>query len=121
MEELLAKYSVSEIIIFIIVLAFAIKELVTFFDWGRDRLRKVYDKDYKSVEQRKELQEEIDDLNKFYDEKKKVDNAFANIDRTFEKINKQIDMLMESDKEDIKSYIVKEYHFFVYTQGWIDE
>lgn len=121
MEELLAKYSVSEIIIFIIILAFAIKELVTFFDWGRDRLRKVYDKDYKSMEQRKELQEEIDDLNKFYDEKKRVDNAFANIDRTFEKINKQIDMLMESDKEDIKSYIVKEHHFFVYTQGWIDD
>lgn len=115
MEELFANYSMSEIVIFMVILAFAVKELVTFIDWGRDRLRKVYDKDYKSVEERKKLEEEIDDLNKFYGEKKKV------IDRTFEKINERIDMLIESDKEDIKSYITEKHHFFVYQQKWIDD
>lgn len=121
MEELFTNYSMSEIVIFMVVLAFAVKELVTFLDWGRDRLRKVYDKDYKSIEERKKLEEEIDDLNKFYSEKKKVDNTFAKIDRTFEKINERIDMLIESDKEDIKSYITEKHHFFVYGQGWIDD
>ena len=80
-----------------------------------------YDKDYKSIEERKKLEEEIDDLNKFYSEKKKVDDTFAKIDRTFEKINERIDMLIESDKEDIKSYITEKHHFFVYGQGWIDD
>ena len=121
MEELFTNYSMSEIVIFMVVLAFAVKELVTFLDWGRDRLRKVYDKDYKSIEERKKLEEEIDDLNKFYSEKKKVDDTFAKIDRTFEKINERIDMLIESDKEDIKSYITEKHHFFVYGQGWIDD
>ena len=121
MEELFTNYSMSEIVIFMVVLAFAVKELVTFIDWGRDRLRKVYDKDYKSIEERKKLEEEIDDLNKFYSEKKKVDDTFAKIDRTFEKINERIDMLIESDKEDIKSYITEKHHFFVYGQGWIDD
>lgn len=121
MEELFTNYSMSEIVIFMVVLAFAVKELVTFIDWGRDRLRKVYDKDYKSIEERKKLEEEIDDLNKFYSEKKKVDDTFAKIDRTFEKINERIDMLIESDKEDIKSYITEKHHFFVYGQGWVDD
>lgn len=121
MEELFTNYSMSEIIIFMVILAFAVKELVTFVDWGRDRLRKVYDKGYKSVEDRKRLEEEIDDLNKFYGEKKKVDDTFAKIDRTFEKINERIDMLIESDKEDIKAYITEKHHFFVYQQGWIDD
>ncbi len=49
MEELFINYSVSEIVVFIVILAFAIKELVIFVDWGRDRLRRVYDKDYKSL------------------------------------------------------------------------
>lgn len=121
MEELLTSYSISEIIIFIVVLAFAVKEIVTFIDWARDILRKSYDKGYKSIEKRKNLEEKIDDLNKFYDEKKKVDDAFDKIDCTFEKINARIDMLIESDKEDIKSCITDKHHFFVYQQKWIDD
>lgn len=121
MEELLLDYSVSEILVFIVILAFAVKELVTFIDWGSERLRKVYDNNYKSIQEKQKMEDDIDNLNKFYAEKQKVDDTFAKIDKTFEKINKQIDMLIESDKEDIKSYIVKEHHFFVYTQGWIDD
>lgn len=121
MEELFLKYSMSEIIIFVVILAFAVKELVTFFDWGKDRIRKVYDKSYKSIEKRRKLEEDIDELNKFYEEKKKVDDTFAKIDLTFKQINERIDMLIESDKEDIKSFITDKHHFFVYHLGWIDD
>lgn len=121
MEDLFLNYSMSEIVIFIVIIAFAIKELVTFIDWGKGRLHKVYDKNYKSMQERQKLEDEIDDLNKFYTEKKKVDNTFIKIDRTFEKINERINMLIESDKEDIKSYITEKHHFFVYGQGWIDD
>lgn len=121
MTDLFTNYSVSEIVVFIVVLAFAIKELVMFCDWAKERLRQAYDEDYESAEQNKELRNEIDDLNKLYEEKKKVDDTFAKIDRTFEKINQRIDMLIESDKEDIKSYITEKHHFFVYRQCWIDD
>ena len=32
MGQLLAKYTITEIVVFIVILGFAIKELVTFFD-----------------------------------------------------------------------------------------
>lgn len=107
MKDLLLNYSMSEIVVFIIFIAFAVKELVTFIDWGKGRLDTVYNKSFKSMQSEKKLE--------------KVDETFTKIDQTFEKINRQIDMLIESDKEDIKSYIVREHHYFVYQKGWIDD
>lgn len=121
MEYLFVNYDISEIVILIVILAFAVKELVTFVDWGRDRLRKMYDKDYKSLEEKRKIKDELKDLNKIFDEQKVMSETFAKIDRTFDGINKRIDMLIESDKEDIKAYITEKHHFFVYVQGWIDD
>ena len=50
MAELITNYSWSEIILFVIAFAAAIKGVVTFWDWGKDRLRKVYDKEDKIEE-----------------------------------------------------------------------
>ena len=80
MEELLTKYSLSDILIFIVLLFFAIKEMVNASDWIRDRIKKINDKDLKAKKEHEILQEEIDDLNKFYEEKKNID---ANIDNFF--------------------------------------
>lgn len=121
MKNLFESYSVSEIIIFVITLAFAIKEFVTFFDWCKGRVRTAYDKNHESVERNKELQNELDNLNKLFDDRQKIDDTFAKIDCTFEKINDRINMLIESDKEGIKSYITEKHHFFVYVQEWIDD
>ena len=118
MEELLLNYSISEIIIFAVILAFAIKEFVTFMDWAKGRLRETYDKDYKTKEETESIEEELEDLNK---EKIKINETFEKIDQSIEALNEQVGMLIESDKEDIKSYIVKEHHYFVYQQGWIDD
>ena len=38
-----------------------------------------------------------------------------------EGIATQINALIDSDKDDIKSFIVKEHHHFCYNQGWIDD
>ena len=78
-------------------------------------------KNHESAERNKELQGELDNLNKLFDDRQKIDDTFAKIDCTFEKINDRIDMLIESDKEGIKSYITEKHHFFVYTQEWIDD
>ena len=45
MEELLTRYTITEIVIFIVFLAIAIKEVVTFFDWAHSRLKGVFKKE----------------------------------------------------------------------------
>ena len=36
-------------------------------------------------------------------------------------LSAKIDMLIDSDKDDIKSYITREHHYFCYQVGWIDD
>ena len=45
MKELLTTYSIEEILIFLVVLAIAIKGVITFFDWAKDRLKRMFDKE----------------------------------------------------------------------------
>lgn len=114
MKELLTKYSISDIVMFVVLLVLAIKEFVSIVDWAKERIKKVFDKSYHEKEETEEMKKEIEDLEKFYGERKKVDDTFASI-------KAQISMLIESDKEDIKAYITDRHHFFVYDQGWVDD
>lgn len=121
MKELLNNYTLSEIVIFVIFLIFAIKEFISIFDWFRERLTKIYDKRYHAKEEHEKLENEIEDLNKLHDEKKDIDKTFTKVEQAFERVNQQIEMLIESDKEDIKSFITSQHHHFVYDKGWIDD
>ena len=47
MEQLLEAYSISEIILFIVLLAGAVRWIVTMWDWGKDRLQKGFQKEFK--------------------------------------------------------------------------
>ena len=120
MKDLLANYSLSEIALFLVFFVVAIKELITLIDWFKDRLKKIYDKDYTAKEEHEKLENEIEDLNKFYGEKKKVDDGFAAINKAISDINSRIDMLIDSDKENIKAYITERHHYFVEEKKWID-
>ena len=43
------------------------------------------------------------------------------IEKTLEDLSNKINMLIESDKDDIKSFITREHHRFCYQVGWIDD
>lgn len=118
MKELLTNYSLSEIIFFFIAAVIAIKELIQIIDWFKDRLKRYYDKDYHTQEEHNEIKNKIDSL---ADETKNVDKGFVDFDKALQKVNSKIEMLIESDKEDIKSFITSQHHHFVYDMGWIDD
>ena len=42
-------------------------------------------------------------------------------DEALQGLSKKIDMLVQSDRDDIKAYITKEHHKFCYDKGWIDD
>lgn len=120
MEELLTRYGATDVLIFCTVLAAAVKGLITFWDWLWGRIRQVTDRDYKARNERKALEEKVGSLEAFYAEREKVDSRFAEVDATFEKINKQIDTLIRSDREQIKAYITGKYHEFM-EKGYVDD
>ena len=42
-------------------------------------------------------------------------------DAILKDLSTKIDMLIDSDKDDIKSYITREHHYFCYKLGYIDD
>ena len=104
MLDLLNNYSLTEIIVFIVTLSFSIKGVIDFYDWAKKRIKEPVDKQYTD----KEMQ-------------KKVLNTLEAHNQEIGKISKAIDILIRSDKDDIKSWITEKHHYFCYDLGYIDD
>jgi len=53
-----------------------------------------------------------------------IQELVENNKRTTESIaqlSKKVDNLIESDRDDIKSFLTREHHYFCYQKGWIDD
>ena len=118
MVELLQHYSLSDILIFIVILALAVKSLISFFDWVHDRLEKVFNKEYCKLSEKEELKQRLQHGSEVMTTLKANQTA---TDKILNDLSAKIDMLIDSDKDDIKSYITREHHYFCYQVGWIDD
>lgn len=107
MLELFATYSIVEIISFLVIFAGAIKGFVSFWDWAAARLKQVFKKE----SQREDDSEQIKTLT---EQQKKTDEKI-------EEIIKAIQLLTQSDKDDIKAWITEKHHYFCYEKKHIDD
>lgn len=118
MGQLLAKYSITEIVVFLVILGFAIKELVTFFDWAHNRLRKTFDKE----DEHEEIKEQLDTVVSRLNDIETHFNTMINENRVkYNEMQQSIDLLIASDKDDIKAWITAQHHLFVYEYKCIDD
>ena len=118
MLDLLSNYTVSEIIVFLVLLALAVKGVVSYGDWGMNRLRKIFNKETEREKEKREIEEH------FTKQDEKIENLRENLQKnieTLDQILNKIDLLMDSDKDSIKSYITEKHHYFVYENKWIDD
>lgn len=107
MLDLLQSFSISQIIIFILVLAIAFKELIDFIFWfkGKMDVRDNY------MEKRKDNIERLDTLEK----------DIAQLTTLVEQLTERVNLLISSDKDAIKSYITSTHHELCYHQHWVDD
>lgn len=104
MLDLLKSYSLTDIAIFVVMLAFAIKGIVDFYDWAKKRIKEPIDKTYGEKEVHT-----------------KMLNTLESHNQQIEKMSKAIDILIASDKDDIKSWITEKHHYFCYELDYIDD
>lgn len=117
MEELFSHFSISEIFLCIILLVGAVKWLVEFIDWAKERIRKWYKKD--TVEDT--LQEDVN--RKFHEEDERIaalEMQQQEMIKILNSVDDKVVLLINSDKDDIKSYITNLHHQCCYHQKWID-
>ena len=118
MLELLGTYSLTQIVTFIILLAIAVKEGITLVIWFKDFFKKKFNDDMKNTVATKERNEQIckikEDMQTLIDSQEKI---FKEI----ESFKQQLEMIIESDKDDIKSWITEKHHFYCFEKKWIDD
>lgn len=118
MKDLLNTYSLEEIILFIFLFAVAVKECINLIDWAKERIYKKFNEDQEVETTAKDLSKQIEDLS---DDVRDLHDSVKQNQTEQQGMKDQIALLMESDKDDIKSWITKEHHYWVYEKGFIDD
>lgn len=129
MVELLTTYDLSEILIFIVLLAVAFKGVSSFIDWIRDKRRKITLEEMKPEELEKKILQEAEKREKQIHELEvqreqdstKLREQISGVASQVSNLTDKINLLVESDKDDIKAFITREYHYFCEQKGWIDD
>lgn len=111
MTQLLENFTITQILLFLIFLAFAFKECVDFIDWIKNKINN-RDKNVKQHQDEKESQEE---------RIAKLEESYEEITDTLDYLTNSIDLLIQSDRDDIKAYITREHHNLCYDKGWVDD
>lgn len=96
--DLLQNFTLEQILIFGILLALAIKGVITFFDWVQERNQKASKSAHKPIE----LQNNVE----------KHDEQIKDLKDSIQLLADKVDLLIESDKDAIKAYITKEHHYY---------
>lgn len=107
MENLLKTFTIEQIILFTVLLAAAIKGIVTWTDWANQKLNN-----------RLSQKQNEDDFKK---DMNALKTTVTTINEKIDNMTSLIDLLMISDKDEIKAYITREHHYFCYDLGYIDD
>ena len=128
MVELLSTLSLSQVLIYGILIALAAKEALVLKDFFKKRTDDKYaeeDEEKKQIEQILSAIQGLErSINSSKEEEKKlhknIENLYEHWKTQEQEYHKVLQLLIESDKESIKSFIVKEHHHFI-DQKWIDD
>ena len=128
LTELLSELSLTQVIIIIFMIAIAAKELITLIDFFVKKAKTSFNKEQEKKDEKQNILEEINKIHasilKNEEEHKTITSQILEIKEENKKMFTQqqtaLNMLVASDIDDIKSYIVKQYHTF-HAQGWIDD
>lgn len=110
-EELFQRFAFVDIIAILTLTGLAIKELVSFFDWVKQRTKGPVEKEMTRNQAMKQAKEEIEELSCKQQE----------CETKLNDIYKLVQILINSDKDDIKAWITEKHHFFCYQRGCIDD
>lgn len=105
--QLLKQFDITTFLTFTIVLALAAKGVIIFFDWVKERLMKMFNKQTKKQRQIEQLQQQ--------------EKSIKELKSNMKSIQSKMNLLIESDKDDIKAWITEKHHFYCYQQKYIDD
>ncbi len=115
MKDLVKIFSTQEILLFLVIFASAVKGFVSFWDWGYGRLKQMFKKENDKEQEIDSIQVQFNEYIKNYEIMQNTQNETLRI------LTDKINLLIDSDKDSIKSFITERHHHFCYNKKWIDD
>ena len=116
--SVLKDFPISEILLCIVGVLVLVKWIIEYFDWGHKRTKDKYDQE---AERKKNIEDINKKLNQNSEDIKMLIEMQKQQNEKIEQQNLRIELLIDSDKDDIKAFITEKYHYFVEVKGWIDD
>ncbi len=116
--SVLKDFPISEILLCIVGVLVLVKWIIEYFDWGHKRTKDKYDQE---AERKKNIEDINEKLNQNSEDIKMLIEMQKQQNEKIEQQNLRIELLIDSDKDDIKAFITEKYHYFVEVKGWIDD
>lgn len=128
MIELLNTYNPGQIFLYAVIILFIIKEGWEVIDYFKGKSDKNKENIIQQNNDKKNLADTLTSLEQISLNQSRQWEEFLdsysqyNLDMEdrLNSYDNKLQMLIESDKDDIKSFIVSQHHFFI-RQGWIDD
>lgn len=111
MHDLLTNYSLEQIIMFVVILALALKGLIDFYDWAKKRFNAVTTKEHLKLNEKASIKEDIDKLYQIQ----------VTQNESIDKLTQSVNLLLQSDKDEIKAWITEKHHYFCYEVKYIND
>ena len=111
MHDLLTNYSLEQIVMFVVILALALKGLIDFYDWAKKRFNAITTKEHLKLNEKVSIKEDIDKLYQIQ----------VTQNESIDKLTQLVNLLLRSDKDEIKAWITEKHHYFCYEVKYIND
>lgn len=116
--NLLTTFSPLTILLCCIMILLVFKGLVEYKRW----VKKLRDEFYEERRQQQRDHELACGLTRSHDEQlQKIANNISGIKDDLDILSDTVQILVQSDKDDIKAWVTEQYHKFYQKKGWIDD
>ena len=115
--EIFTMFSIYEILFIIVTVALATKGVISFGQWAWRNLKAIFKKEEDKKDEITEIKEQLAEHAATLNKQQQIMSAES---ARLDTVKKNLEFLIESDREDIKAWITDKYHFFT-NQGWIDD
>lgn len=117
-EQLLTQYNLSSLIILIIGLLAAIKYIFELMKWFIVGIKGFFKKETDEEQEKEKVNQKIAENEASI---KKLIEMNQTTEQKITDLSNLIHILIDSDKDDIKSWITEKHHYFCYELGYIDD
>ena len=108
MVELFSNFSLTQIILFITLLACAVKGIIDFLDWVKEKYQQKFDTDYTK-------KQDLEDFKMMHLQYNELDNKINNLT---ESIQQSFAVINTAMMHDIKQWIIERHKYYI-DKGWI--